>query len=452
MKQSIPKRHQHLIQLIIFYLLLLAVVIFAARLTLTTNIVFDWTAAQRYSLALETQDLLHNLNETIDIEVFISPQHQYVGEIRKILQRYQQHTDKLVVSFTDPASAPQRVKQLLIQQQGEMHIRSATQFERVMDLSEHSLSNALYRVTRSNVPLLMFVQGHGERMPDSDANFGLNQWTGHLISKGFEIVSLYPARTPSIADGVDLLIIASSERPWLAGEIELVKAYVNRGGNLLWMVEPDSNQYLSDLATALNIKVLPGMVIDPLVAKLEIEDPRFVLISDYANHPIAQASSGVMLLPTATALQSVGEHDWHVTELLRSQPNAWLTLSAVDDENIQSITFDETLDIAGPLTLGMLLERSSPDALQQRVAVIGDGDFVANTYLGNAANLDMSIALVEWLTQQEDQLSIPPKLSKDKQLDLSIQQSLVLAIGFLIVLPGILFILGLIIWWRRRRR
>lgn len=452
MKPHIPKRHQHLLQLIIFYLLLIAVIVVAARFTLATNTQFDWTAAQRYSLSAETQDLLRNLNETIDIEVFISPEHQYAGEIKKNLQRYQQHTDKLVVSYTDPASAPQRVKQLLIQQQGEMHIRSASQFERVMDLSEHSLSNALYRVTRSDTPLLMFVQGHGERLPDSEANFGLSQWAGHLTSKGFEIAKLYPARTPNISDNVDLLIIASSERPWLAGEIELVKAYVNRGGNLLWMVEPDSNQYLGELAAALNIKVLPGMVIDPNVAKLGIDDPRFVLISDYANHPLVQASSGVSLLPTATALQSLEQQDWQVTDLLRSQPDSWLTLSAVDDANGQSIAFDETLDIPGPLTLGMLLERSTSESSQQRVAVLGDGDFVANTYLGNAANLDLSIALVEWLTQQEDILTIPPKRSQDRQLDLSIQQSLVIALGFLIVLPGILLLSGLIIWWHRRRR
>lgn len=452
MNLRLSNRYQHRIQLLIFYLLLIAVLTVAAKLTLATDTGLDWTAAKRHSLSAQTIELLTQLDQPLDIEVFISPEHDYVEEIAHHLHRYQSHSDQLSISFTDPASAPQRVKQLLIQQQGEMHIRSANQFERVLDMSEQSLSNALYRVTRTENPHLLFVQGHGERAPNSEANFGLSQWTQQLSSKGYEVTTFHPARNPKIEDTVDLLVIASSERPWLTGEVELVKTYLNRGGNLLWLVEPDSSQHLTDLAAALGIKILPGMVIDPLVRQLGIEDPRFVLISDYANHPVAKASSDVSLLPTATALKSSVENSWQVTELLRSQPDSWLMLSAVEDSALDNLQFNAELDLPGPLTMGLLLEKKINDTTQQRIAVIGDGDFVSNTYLGNAANLDLSLSLVNWLTQQRDTLTIPPKKTQDSQLSLSVTQSLVIAIGFLMVLPALLILTGLLIWWRRRRQ
>lgn len=103
--------------------------------------------------------------------------------------------------------------------------------------------------------------------------------------------------------------------------------------------------------------------------------------------------------------------------------------------------------------MGYLLSRPLADGeLEQRIAVIGDSDFASNAYIGNAANLDLAMALANWLAADDRLIEIPVKTSTGTQLDLSRTQTIVIGFGFLLVIPLLLLATGLGIWWRRRRR
>ena len=82
----------------------------------------------------------------------------------------------------------------------------------------------------------------------------------------------------------------------------------------------------------------------------------------------------------------------------------------------------------------------------------GDGDFVANQYLGNVGNLDLAMNMINWLSEDEHFLDIPAKASPDTSLQLSPLQSGIIGFGFLFGLPAILLAGGLAIWLRRRKR
>ena len=101
--------------------------------------------------------------------------------------------------------------------------------------------------------------------------------------------------------------------------------------------------------------------------------------------------------------------------------------------------------------IGYALSRKAARG-QQRVLVIGDGDFLSNAYLGNAGNLDLGLNLVRWATGQDRLLDIPAKTAVDLELNLSRTALIVIGFGFLLVLPAGLALTGGIIWWRRRRR
>ncbi|MEX0614335.1 MAG: DUF4350 domain-containing protein, partial [Methylophaga sp.] len=426
--------------------------IIAARLSLATNTAFDWTTNQRHSLSEQTIRLLESIDKPIQIKAFVSPNNDFAAAVTQLLDRYQRYSDQLQLEIIDPARAPQLLKQFNIQQQGEMLVQRAQQIERVQDLSEQSLSNALLRVSRSVTPNVVFLTGHGERSPDSEANFSISLWAQALRDQGFEIAIINLASSGQIPDSTDLLVIASPEQSWLPGEIAQLQNYIKAGGNLLWLSAPDSHQYLAELASSLDLQWLPGTVIDPNASLLGIDDPSFALLSDFANHPLTKDLPSIVLMPATAALQTTDAEsaNWQTTELLRTQPETWAELSELQSNDIN---FNDELDISGPLTVALALQRDQPKSeASQRIIVIGDGDFLSNQYLGNGANQAFATGMVNWLTAQDDRLNIAIKPTPDNQLELSFSETLSIAIGFLFVLPAMFLGSGLTLWWFRRRR
>ena len=84
--------------------------------------------------------------------------------------------------------------------------------------------------------------------------------------------------------------------------------------------------------------------------------------------------------------------------------------------------------------------------------VVGDGDFLSNSYLGNGGNLNLGMNLVNWLAADEGFVNIPPRTAADTELTLSRDVSLLIGFGFLFGLPAAFAAAGLSVWLRRRGR
>lgn len=445
------------LQNIIFYILVIIVVALLAQLSLKTNIRSDWTANNRHSLSDTTTNFLTQLNQTITIQAFISPSSEYRPALESLLTSYQSYNAQLNVSYINPDFSPDLVRELKIQQQGEMVISRGDKQTHVFDLSEQSLTNALITVSRQQQQWLIFIEGHGERSPLNSANYNLSVWGDQLKQKGFKFLPLNLVENNQIPNNATAVVIASPESAWLDGEIDIIKDYVANGGNLLWLAEPDSNQFLARLAEQLELEFIPSIVIDPNAQKFGINDPQFVLITDYANHPIGQATSGVTVFPQAMAIEQIpNDHvDWQYLPLLTTQANVWSETTPPKKGAEQPFVFNLGDDTQGPLNIGYLLSRTmtkNEKNVEQRIAIIGDGDFLSNTYLGNGSNLELGMAIMNWLAGDDALISIPVKTTLDNQLQLNQTQSLFIGIGFLIVMPLLLLGIGLSLWWYRRRQ
>ncbi|NOQ94930.1 MAG: mucin 2 [Methylophaga sp.] len=446
-------KRQLKIQNIIFYVLLIVVVILLAKFSLKTNVSADWTANNRHTLSETTTGLLAQLQDDITIQAFISTNNDYREDLESLLSRYQKYSDKLNIEYINPDFSPDLVRQHNIQQQGELVVSRGSQQTHVFDLSEQSLTNALISVSRTKEQWIVFIEGHGERSPFGKENYNLSTWGEQLKKKGFKFQALNLVEHSQIPTNTAAIIIASPERSWLDGEIGIIQDYIANGGNLLWLADPKTHQHLSALAEQLGLEFIPGTIIDPNAQLLGIDAPTFSLINDYANHPIGEATSSVTLYPKAIALEpSSTESEWQQLSLLNSQANTWSKATAIDKNML--LEFDLGVDSSGPFSLGYLLTRinSEQDTNEQRIAVIGDSDFISNSYIGNAANLELGIALINWLTQDDELIAIPVKTTIDNSLNLSRTQSMVIGLGFLIVVPLVLFLIAFLIWRIRRQR
>jgi len=93
-----------------------------------------------------------------------------------------------------------------------------------------------------------------------------------------------------------------------------------------------------------------------------------------------------------------------------------------------------------------------PDKREQRIVVVGDGDFLSNSYLGNGGNREFGQRVFDWLLGDDAQIAVPDRSAPDRELALSQGALTGLALLFLVALPLLLAATGVLIWWRRRRR
>ncbi len=444
-----------------FAVLFLAGIGLLAWLSTRYHFQSDWTAAGRHTLAPASVALLAELKEPLQITAF-ARQSELVATRRQIgdlVGRYQRHKSDLQLRFVDPDMEPERVRAEGISFDGEMIVEYQGRKLHVQQIDEQTLTNTLHKLARAGERKVVFLEGHGERNPEGAANHDYGAFGEQLRNKGFHLVHLNLSATPAVPADAALLVIASPQVDLFPGEVRLIQNYVEQGGNLLWLAEPDGRRQLDPLAAQLGLSFHPGTVVDPTTQLLGIDNAAFSVVVDYPPHAVTRDLASVTLFPYAAALDADQvDAPWQGTPLLRTVPRSWAETGALQG----AISYDAGSDIPGPLTLGIALERARPtegdaeedrhDGPQQRVVVIGDGDFLANSYLGNGANLELGERLLNWLSHDDALMHVPPRAATDTRLELTPLLSGIIGISFLIIIPGGLVIAGVVIWLKRRKR
>ncbi len=467
MKINARKHLEIRLQNLAFTLLFLGVIGLLGWLSTRYSAQFDWTAGGRHTLSEASAKVLELFPGPVKITAYAREEKALRERIVEQVARFQRHKKDLTLAFVNPDTQPDQVREQGIAERGEMRVEYQGRNEEIMEPSESAIVNALQRLAHAKEQHIVFLEGHGERSPKGQANHDLGQFGEELGRKGIAISLINLAITPAIPDNTDVLVLASPRVNLLPGEVSQILDYIKRGGNLWWMADPGDLHGLAPLAQQLGLKFLPGTVVDASTQLLGINDPTFALVAEYPPHPITQGFTAMTLFPTAAALEKNGESGFELTPFLATVRRSWTETGPIEDK----IKFEaEKGEHEGPLQIGYALTKEKQaDPLsppkpetgkkapeekpaEQRIVVIGDGDFLANTYLGNGGNLNLGLNIIHWLSQNEQFINVPAKTATDKSLNLSNIASVSIAVGFLLLLPVALFGSGAAIWLKRRRR
>jgi gliding motility-associatede transport system auxiliary component len=419
---------------------------------------FDWTAGQRNTLSAESVTLLTELADAPEFIVFAQdPQVRVMSEL--LLERYRDARPDLLVEIVNPDLAPERARQAGVRMDGETLIRYGTDQRLIPTLTEYEVSNALQALSRENDRFVVMTTGHGERDPYGQANDSMGTLNAELSRKGYRIQQLNLTDVAAIPENTQLLVIASPRTVFFAHEMALIDAYLNRGGNLLYMMDPGAPQQAA-LDASLSIEFGQGQLVDSTAQLLGLDDPTVMLAGSYDNaHPVTQGFDLVTVFPGAISVETAGGPR-RSSEIVVTQPSAWLETQAISGE----ITLDETSgDVSGPLPLMLSLtfEFASTSSIsgdegagprEQRIAVAGDGDFLTNAFLGSGGNLRLAMDLFAWLSGDDELIDITVNQAPDQTLALSDGQYIMIGILFLLLLPALFLIGGGMVWYRRRNR
>lgn len=444
-------RLQHLLFLLLFGLVLGLLAWFSARYAIQA----DWTVSGRNTLSEPSRTLLARMDEPVRITAYARDNPALRDSIGRLVERYRREKPDLTLTFVNPDLLPDRMRELGVTLDGELYVEYRGRGEKIQQISEQALTMALQRLSRQQDRAVLFLEGHGERKPFGLANYDLGTFGRELQKIGIPVRSVDLSKEQRIPSTAAVLVIAGPQRPLLPDEVQLVLTYAMQGGNLLWLLEPGDPSGLQALAATVGIALLPGAAVDPDTSRLGIKNPAFIPIVDYGPHPITESLRAPALLPQAVALDVRPAESWSSTVLLESQSGSWTETGSLDGP----IQFDSgTAEQSGPLIVGVALFRPRPAAhgssvrSEQRIVIAGDGDFLSNTYLGNGANLELGLNILNWLTLDDAPIIVRPKAVPDPSLDLSDGALALIAALFLVAIPGGLLASGWLIWFRRRRR
>jgi ABC-type uncharacterized transport system involved in gliding motility auxiliary subunit len=416
----------------------------------------DWTANGRTSLSAESRAVLAQLTGPVEIVSYASPQGDLRQTVAGFLQRYQTVKPDLSLRFVDPQLDPAKMRELGITVDGALILHYKDREQRLDELSERSLTNALERLVRGGDRIVAFVSGDGERRADGQANADLGTFITQLEARGMRAVPLNFAQVSAVPEHTDLVVLASPTLALAPGAVQALVGYVQNGGNLLWLTEPaNDNLGLKPLADALGVRVLPGVLVDGSGTALGLHDPRMIARGDYPPQAITQGFTLTTLFPQVSSLAQVARAGWAVKPFLRSGAQSWTEFRPIDNDKPSDIRFNASAgELKGPLDFGFALSRlsPSPDKSEQRAVVIGDGDFLSNTFLGNGGNRALGERVFDWLLGDDKLVNLPPRGAPDRLLQITQTELNTISFSFLIALPLLLLLIGGLIVWRRRRR
>jgi len=428
-------------------LIMLVIVALLAFITTRQHVRADLTENHLYSLSDKTEKVLKNLNKDVEIKAFFKSSDQ--GAVRDLLDEYNYRSSKLSYKLIDPDEEPQIAKQYGIHKYGTLVVESGAKREKIEKMTEANITNAIIKVTRDKDKVIYFLTGHGERSINDDSPEGYKDAAEAIRKENHIVRELNLVRRRSIPDSCTVLAIVRPQSNFFPGELDTIKAWLDKGGKLLLMVDPEHTPDIADFVAKFHVTLGNDMVIDASgMGQLFGAGPGMPLVTHYdQQHPITKDFNIMTFYPYACSLTPMSDKGgFKMTALLKTSADSW----AETDFASGKVAFDPNSDTKGPITIGLILEKNIGKA-KETLAIFGDSDFAMNGYFKNQGNKNLFLNTVNYLAEEEDLISIRPKQIDDRRLTLT--QADVSALFYMVVIaiPLLVIILGLVIFIKRNR-
>jgi len=315
-----------------------------------------------------------------------------------------------------------------------------------------------------NPPKIVFAtdgyQRSMDKVGDRDYKSLLNTKTlrGSLINQGFDVdsVSLENGEIPT---GISALIIADPRKAFGPIALSKLRQYLAEGGNALIAGEPGKQTVINPLLDSLGVKMLDGTLVQ------RSKDYSYGLVApvlaagavamDPGLQPFYAARFPVSM-PDAAALSydEKGTFDIHPL-LITDGQTSWLKKGKFTLDSAALTLEPGNGDEQGSFSTALMLTRPVKNR-EQRIIVSGDADFFSNAELTRnnmqTLNSGFALSIFRWFSYGEFPIDTSRPAPKDNISTLTKGSVKTLQILYYGVIPGTLFLLGLIILIRRKRK
>ena len=431
---------------------------------------WDLTEAGVYSLAPQSAEIIRGLKKPLKLVGLSGATLIKMGKnpegLKSLFDLYRNaNPDKVSVELFDPQAKPHLVEKygyksgtLIYIEYGEEGSKGVS---RINDESEEAVTNAILKLQNGEAKKVYYLSGHDEPALNGNGPEGFKKVGDAIGDEHLTIQALALGEKGSVPTDAAAVIVASPKKPFGPGEKDALIKYGDEGGRLLILADPrTTTPEVYEVANHFGIEIGNNVVIDQIQRLFSA--PQLgaqPVVHDYGAHPITKdfGVETVTIFNIASSVSAKGKSGGEVTytDLLKSSATAWAETdlaSLFADE--PAATLDDK-DIKGPVTMAVAYEKKlsgsdkGNEAKRSRVVVFGDSDWLINANINLYSNRDLFLNSVNWIVGEESSLSIRARTMRESLAPIGTGDYLkILAASFLI--PEILLLLGLSIWWRRR--
>ena len=420
------------------------------------NKTYDATANKRYSLSDQTAKIVKGLKQDATITYF--NQTKDFREGKDLLDQYANLSPKIHVKYVDPDKDPQLAREAGIRNLGTAVVQVGAKQEEAKSMNEEGVTGAFIRDLKSAARTVCFVSGSGERQIDDSNREGFSQFKDLLGKDHYETKTIDLLTKAEVPNDCTTLVLAGPTRNYEQPEVDAIKKYVEDGGRTFFMLDPPlkigrddiaDNDALTALLQTWGVTMNKDLILDlNPIGQIAGLGPQIALVTQYASQPIVNEMKGTATgFPLVRSMQIKNGDKTSVEKLFDTSSSSFATSNL----NSPSVNVRDPKNKKGPLTIAAAGTYSTgKENSQGRFVVIGSSGWAANRFLGFNGNDDLALNAVNWLSSDEDLISIRPKPKDDRRITMTARQlSFVRAVSQF-MLPLVVLVAGVGVWWKRR--
>lgn len=448
-------------------LIFIGIIILANAISIGNYRRFDVTALGQFTLTEQTKNVLRYMENPVEVQFFYGVSSEIDIMIRSyvesILREYQNYTDKLSVNFIDTDEQPEQARKYDIRAYSTAVFTSENRQRVVLPYeilvpgeqdfaleAEYAFTSAILEVTGIAQKKIYFLTGHGEGNINSTASVGYSSAKQGLQDNLFQVGTLDLLLDPVIPQDMSALVIAGSQEELTSVEMDTIRHYIEDGGWVMILLNPDPPQSLRHLLETWGIKIEDGTVVDTSSYVAPNKDyPSIPRTRAFFNLPITYFPGATAIIPQEEIAKTV-----EMQPLVWTSKESWLE---TDFEKQNEPVFTKGSDVEGPLALGVLITSTLPEELDDqsdfrdtRIIIFGDSDFASNKHFYDGNNGDLFLNALNLLTTGEELISIEQKVLPFRRLIVDPEEAQFINYSSISLLPLIVLVIGGIIWWQRR--
>ena len=439
-----------------YILVVVAAVVVVNILADRYNKSYDSTSNKRYSLSDQTAKIVKGLKQNATITYF--DQSTRFREGKDLLDQYANLSPKVHVEYVDPDKNPQAAREAGIRNLGTAVVQIGMRKEEAKGMTEEGVTGAFIRDLKSGTRTVCFVTGSGEHQIENTDRDGLSHFKDMLAKENYETRSITLLQKAEVPSDCTTLVIAGPSRNYEQPEVDAIKSYVESGGRAFVLMDAplkmgraavSDNDALANVLQSWGVTLNKDLILDlnPLGQMVGL-GPQVALVTTYESQPIVSDMKGTATgFPLSRSMEVKNTDKTSVQKLFDSSSSSLATSNL----NSSSVSVDDPKNKKGPLTLAAAGSyNTGKENSQGRFVVVGSSSWLDNGFINFNGNNDLALNAINWLSSDEDLISIRPKEREDRRITMTRAQLSWVRATSQFLLPMIVVVAGIFVWWKRR--